>query len=156
MAVDLAESVVRVLDAEGNTRGAGFLVARDLVVTCAHVVKKAGGGPGEALHLQSHRGGTLLTARVLPEGWHPDADVAFLRLESAAPAAGRPLPLTRSQGSNGHDYQALGYPEDAPVEARWPQGKIGGLVPVAGWPFDLLQVQGAEVDRASAARRCRT
>ena len=33
------------------------------------------------------------------------------------------------------------------MRARWPQGRIGGLVPVDGWGFEMLQIQGTEVDR---------
>ncbi|GGZ28013.1 hypothetical protein GCM10010387_21770 [Streptomyces inusitatus] len=45
------DSVVQVLAVDGEVAGAGFLVAADAVVTCAHVVRAAGQGPGGRVRL---------------------------------------------------------------------------------------------------------
>jgi len=146
-AEELTACVARVEDAGGRTMGTGFLVTPSLVVTCAHVIEDAGAGPGDRVRLAFHAGGEPVEAEVLPDGWHPGEDVAFLRVVGTSPEGTHPATLGPAQGSNGHPYQALGYPRDGPVLARWPQAKIGGLVPVQGWPIPLLQVQGAEVDK---------
>jgi len=146
-ATDLEACVVRVENARGRTIGTGFLVRPDLVVTCVHVVEAAGACPGKRVRLAFHVGGEPAEAEVLPKGWQPEKDVAFLRVVGVLPEGTHPATLGPAHGSNGHPYQALGYPADGPALARWPQAKIGGLVPVQGWPIRLLQVQGPEVDR---------
>lgn len=47
----LAGAVAEVLGPDGKPVGAGFLVAEDVLVTCAHVVQATGGGPGETVRL---------------------------------------------------------------------------------------------------------
>jgi len=147
MAFDLRKCVIRVESLDGKyIAGTGFVVAEDLAVTCAHVVEALNVKPGEQVRLTFHIGGTM-EAEVLTDGWHPEGDIAFLRLSTSLPEGVIPALLGNSDKCNGHAYIALGYPEDGDVQARWPQGNIGGLVPVDGWAFDLLQLQGAEVDK---------
>jgi len=148
----LEASVMRILDADGNTAGAGFLVAGRLAVTCAHVVEAAGSGPGQAVSVRFHRTGQPEAARVLAEGWSPcphdqapsGDDVAFLEMDTCE---GQPVALGFSAQSSGHDFLALGYPEGGSVAERWTQGQVGGLVQVPGYVLPLLQIQGEEVDR---------
>jgi HEAT repeat protein len=143
---------MRILDADGNTTGAGFLVAGRLAVTCAHVVEAAGSGPGQAVRVRFHRAGQPQAARVLAEGWSPcqhdknpsGDDVAFMELDTCE---GQPVALGFSAQSGGHDFLALGYPEGGSVAERWGQGQVGGLVQVPGHTLPLLQIQGVEVDR---------
>jgi len=148
----LEASVMRILDADGNTAGAGFLVAGRLAVTCAHVVEAAGSGPGQAVSVCFHRAGQPQAARVLAEGWSscpndkvPSGDdVAFLELDACE---GQPVTLGFAAQSSGHDFLALGYPAGGSVAERWAQGQVGGLVQVPGYALPLLQIQGEEVDR---------
>ena len=148
----LEASVMRILDADGNTTGAGFLVAGRLAVTCAHVVEAAGSGPGQPVSVRFHRGGRPQAARVLAEGWspcprgqaHSGDDAAFLELDVPE---GQPVTLGFAAQSSGHEFLALGYPEGGSVAERWGQGQVGGLVQVPGYTLPLLQIQGEEVDR---------
>ena len=83
----LEAGVFRILNSDLKSVGAGFLVAKCLVVTCAHVVKAAGGEPGgEILIDMFNPEGYPRRAYILPEGWDdPDHnDVAFLSLEEWA------------------------------------------------------------------------
>ncbi|RMF29451.1 MAG: hypothetical protein D6759_13845, partial [Chloroflexi bacterium] len=73
------------------------------------------------MRLAFHAEGEPVEAEVLPDGWHPEEDVAFLRVVGTSPEGTRPATLGPARGSNGHPYQALGYPRDGPVLARWPQ-----------------------------------
>lgn len=66
MAQKLDESVLRVLDAKGETVGTAFLVADRLAVTCAHAIMMAGSEPGETLQVQFFRESTGGEALVLP------------------------------------------------------------------------------------------
>ena len=43
--------VAQILDDHGRVTGAGFLIADDALVTCAHVVRAAGYDPGDGLHV---------------------------------------------------------------------------------------------------------
>ncbi|MER7466066.1 hypothetical protein [Streptomyces sp. NPDC097981] len=47
----LPPAVARILGSDGQVAGAGFLVAEDVLATCAHVVTAAGSGPGASLRL---------------------------------------------------------------------------------------------------------
>ncbi|HWC78597.1 MAG TPA: serine protease [Pseudonocardiaceae bacterium] len=79
---------VRILDSEGELCGAGFLLSPWHVLTCAHVVRAAGGERAEVFVefvAEPHR--PRAPARVARDGWADvDGDVALLRL--AWPAEG--------------------------------------------------------------------
>ncbi|MEU6230116.1 trypsin-like peptidase domain-containing protein [Streptomyces sp. NPDC047042] len=88
---------VRVDDAHGTPRGAGVLLDRQHVLTCAHVVAEAGaapGGTGEAVRISSVacRPEWNRAARVEPGSWvwkgTRRGDVALLRLDDPAPCDG--------------------------------------------------------------------
>ncbi|MFJ9646308.1 trypsin-like peptidase domain-containing protein [Streptomyces sp. NPDC101206] len=93
---ELPTAVAQVLGPEGSVAGAGFLVAEDVLVTCAHVVLAAGSGPGDRVLLAFPRlaGADGQEGEVLPERWRApeDEDVAFVRLRST-PAGPRVLPF---------------------------------------------------------------
>jgi len=70
---NLETCVVRVERADGDAvAGTGFLVASDLAVTCAHIVRACGAGPGERLRMTFRAGGAPVGAEVLTDGWHLD------------------------------------------------------------------------------------
>jgi hypothetical protein len=79
-------STLQILTPGGQIVGTGFLVSRNLIATCAHVVTQAGAKAGEQVYVCFTNKVTSITATVLPEYWRPDnlTDVAILRL--AAPA----------------------------------------------------------------------
>jgi len=140
---DLAACVVRVEDAEGRMRGTGFLVRPDLAVTCAHVVKAAGAGPGDRVRLAFHAGGEPVEAEVLPDGYHPDADVAFLRIAGPLPERVAPAVLGASKGQEGAAVRSFGYPSRGDVEGLWGTGELAGRVTEAGRA--LLQLRSGEI-----------
>jgi hypothetical protein len=99
-----ALSVVRVLDHSGTVVGAGFLVAPDIVATCAHVVTVAadGGPPAEPVvvdfPMARAAGGPPPRTIARVTQWAPieedgSGDVALLRLETAAPPGARVPPM---------------------------------------------------------------
>lgn len=148
MRVDLQDGTVRILKPDGSTAGTGFVVKNNgLIATCVHVVQAAGAMPNGQVSLTFHRDDTPLKAKVVPGGWHPSDDIAFLKLAEPESRGLAAVTLGSACGSNGHRYQALGYPEDGEVQARWPQGRISGMVPVDGYNTELVQIQGTEVDR---------
>ncbi|WP_406330194.1 eIF2A-related protein [Streptomyces sp. NBC_00203] len=136
---ELPPAVAQLLGPDGRVAGAGFLVAEDVLVTCAHVVRAAGGGPGERVGLafphadRADRadgvegvegqvlGGDLWRA---PE----DEDVAFIRL-SGTPAGMRVLPLGSAEGCRGHQVRSFGFPAQAPPDGHFGFGVTGDLLP---------------------------
>lgn len=139
----LAAAVVRVKGRDGVVAGAGFLVADDLVLTCAHVVSDALDRPREKaveagtevavdLPLAGDAGGaydggdrTAEVRRWIPVQPDRTGDMALLRLRDPVPGA-RPLPLVDPpQGVWHHAARALGFPDDHPGGV-WHSGTFRG------------------------------
>ncbi|WP_327389382.1 serine protease [Streptomyces microflavus] len=139
----LAAAVVRVKGRDGVVAGAGFLVADNLVLTCAHVVSDALDRPREEdveagsevavdLPLAGDAGGAYdggdRTAEV--RRWirvQPDrtGDMALLWLRDPVPGA-RPLPLVDPpQGVWHHAARAVGFTDDHPGGV-WHSGTFRG------------------------------
>ncbi|MFD9518620.1 trypsin-like peptidase domain-containing protein [Streptomyces sp. NPDC059979] len=142
----LAGAVAEVLGPDGSPVGAGFLVAADVLVTCAHVVQAAGGGPGETVRLLfPHAGGAPRSQGVvLQEGWRDPAyeDVAVVRLNSA-PTGVEVLPLGSAAGCKDHRVHSFGFPEQAPMGGHHGYAVAGDLLPATDGRGSLLQLTGA-------------
>ncbi|MFE2638782.1 trypsin-like peptidase domain-containing protein [Streptomyces scopuliridis] len=126
----LEASQVRIRSAAGEVIGAGFLVAADVVCTCAHVVTGALGvpdaeerAPGTPVDLDFPLLGGRPRARATVVSWRRGgADVALLRLDAAVEGA-RPVPLVDGTGVWGHTFRALGYPDGAD-DGVWASGTL--------------------------------
>ncbi|MEE1798101.1 serine protease [Streptomyces sp. JV176] len=138
----LVSAVVRVKGPDGAIGGAGFLIAPDLVLTCAHVVSDALYRPRE----DTVEAGTEVTVDVplarnaegVDGGDHgaevqrwipirPDqtGDIAVLRLRNWIPGA-RPLPVIDPQrGVWDHDARTVGFTDDNP-DGIWQSGRFRG------------------------------
>ncbi|AIS02313.1 trypsin-like peptidase domain-containing protein [Streptomyces glaucescens] len=130
----------------GRIVGAGFLVAPDIVCTCAHVVADALGLPRDTetapegtvlveFPLARDADGAVpaLTARVV--SWQPvraddSGDVALLRLD-APPRHARPVPLVDGTSVWGHAFRAYGFP-DGGDHGIWANGTLRAAQG-AGW-----------------------
>ncbi|MFG3055454.1 trypsin-like peptidase domain-containing protein [Kitasatospora sp. NPDC048239] len=123
-------SQVRVFSAEGEVVGAGFLVAADVVCTCAHVVARALGvpdsaraAPGEPVDLDFPLLEGRPRTRATVVSWRPGGqDTALLRLETAVEGT-RPVKLVDGTGVWGHTFRALGYPSGAD-RGVWASGTL--------------------------------
>lgn len=151
-----ARSIARILDGSGMVVGAGFLVAPDVVATCAHVVNVAlDRDPADErmprgllpidfpMSEQPGEPPTTVIARV--SRWSPirddgTGDVALLRLAAVRPGARVP-PLRGSGDLWNHRFRVLGFPADM-VDGVWATGRIRGMQGT-GW----LQMQGAATDQ---------
>ncbi|QKW06908.1 trypsin-like peptidase domain-containing protein [Streptomyces sp. NA04227] len=116
----LESSQVRIRSAAGEVVGAGFLIASDVVCTCAHVIARALGmpngaerAPNEPVTLDFPLLGHRPSVRATVVSWRRGgADVALLRLDAAVEGA-RPVPLVDGTDVWGHTFRALGYPSGA-------------------------------------------
>ncbi|MEU2394655.1 trypsin-like peptidase domain-containing protein [Streptomyces sp. NPDC007369] len=142
----LWSAVAQILGSDGRVAGAGFLVAEGVLVTCAHVVRAAGGGPGSHVRLTfPHvQGASRVEGRVLDRAWRaPEAeDVAFVRLSGAA-AGARVVPLGSAAGCRGHQVRSFGFPAQAPPGGHFGFGVAGELLPSTERRGAYLQLTGA-------------
>ncbi|MEU3527380.1 trypsin-like peptidase domain-containing protein [Streptomyces sp. NPDC038707] len=114
---EFEQGLARIFDHQGELLGAGFLLGRDLVCTCAHVVAHGDGTapsrPVEPLAVDFPLvpAGTRehVTATVI--AWHPADDIAVLRLDRAV-AGTAPLPLAGPDAPlYGRAARLYGFPE---------------------------------------------
>ncbi|EMF56541.1 MULTISPECIES: trypsin-like peptidase domain-containing protein [Streptomyces] len=141
--VNWAASVARVIGPDGAVAGAGFLVADDLLVTCAHVVAGAGTGEQGVLWLDfpQARGAPEAYGTVVHRGRNEPAaeDVAIVRL-SAPPPGTSPLPLARADGCRGHRVRSFGFPGQAVPGGHYGEGHAGEILSPHSGSEALLQV----------------
>ncbi|MFJ9855423.1 trypsin-like peptidase domain-containing protein [Streptomyces sp. NPDC101150] len=144
MPSDLPTAVAQLLGPDGSVAGAGFLVVEDVLVTCAHVVRAAGSGPGERVLLAFPRvaGTDRLEGRV--EAWRApeDEDVAFVRLRET-PLGTRVLPLGSAEGCSGHKVRSFGFPAQAPRDGHWGIGTVADLLQAEPGRGSYLQLTDA-------------
>ncbi|MGW4378770.1 nSTAND1 domain-containing NTPase [Kitasatospora sp. NPDC004531] len=136
-------SVVRVLGSDGRPEGAGFLVGRREVVTCAHVVARvlgvaadAPGPPDGRLEVDFPLAapGRRMTAEVT--GWTPiepdgSGDIAVLRLTEAAPARAASARVVEQGAATDRRVRTFGFPaghDDGVWSVGWLRGRTA-----AGW-----------------------
>ncbi|MGW7611180.1 nSTAND1 domain-containing NTPase, partial [Streptomyces sp. NPDC054766] len=145
-ASDLVAAVARIIRPDGAVAGTGFMVADGVVVTCAHVVEAAGGGPGEEILLSfPHvQGADRVEGSVLGELWRSaeDEDVAFIRLSGTSPGM-RTMPLGSAEGCRGRQVRSFGFPAQAPPEGHFGFGVAGDLLPGADGRCTHLQLTAA-------------
>ncbi|MFI0923795.1 trypsin-like peptidase domain-containing protein [Streptomyces sp. NPDC021012] len=142
----LPPAVAQLLGPDGTVAGSGFLVAEDILVTCAHVVEAAGSGPGGQVRLAfpHAEGAPRMDGHVLEAPWRAPAgeDVAVVRLPRTPPAP-PPLPLGSAAGRRGHPVSSFGFPVQAPLEGHFGYGVAGDLLPATGSRGAHLQLTAA-------------
>ncbi|MFE6270761.1 trypsin-like peptidase domain-containing protein [Streptomyces goshikiensis] len=131
----LASAVVRIAGTDGTVGGVGFLIAPDLVITCAHVVHDALGPPRE--HTGAPAGELTLDRPLAGPGraaaevahWAPPSpdrtgDIAVLRLREPLPGA-VPLAMAEAGSLWGHPVRVLGLTRAFP-DGVWRAGRLRG------------------------------
>ncbi|MEU9155387.1 trypsin-like peptidase domain-containing protein [Streptomyces sp. NPDC048417] len=143
---ELRTAVAQIIGRSGQVTGAGFLVAEDLLVTCAHVVLAAGPGPGGTVQLvfPQVEGAPRVRGRVVGESWRsPDGDdVAVVRLTGTPPGV-TALPLGSAEGCRGHQVRSFGFPAQAPPGGHFGFGVCGDLLRATGSRGLCLQLTAA-------------
>ncbi|MFI9066386.1 trypsin-like peptidase domain-containing protein [Streptomyces sp. NPDC053429] len=132
----LVRAVAQVLGADDQVAGAGFLVAEGVLMTCSHVVRAAGAGPGDRLRLAFPHveGAPEAEGLVVADAWRSpgDEDVAVIRLLSTdgdVTADITPAALGSAADSPGHRVYSFGFPSQAPVGGHFGYATAGRLLP---------------------------
>jgi hypothetical protein len=124
----LSKCAVRIEAKNGFVCGTGFLVEKDKVITCAHVVQDAlhvhaGEVPQGEVIVVSH--GKKIQACVHENGWHISDDIAVLCLKDVPPDEAKAALLSRDSFSDllNRPVRSLGFPEgyayDGVCAADW-------------------------------------
>jgi trypsin-like peptidase len=129
-------STLRILNSNGETVGTGFLVAANLVATCAHVILDAGETidsiGGKTIKVQFTGQTKQINALVMPEHWRSvdEEDLALLEV-SEVPDGAFPLRLERAEGCKlDAPLYTFGYAKAAGED------KLGGSGKFITWPTD--------------------
>ncbi|MER6841778.1 trypsin-like peptidase domain-containing protein [Streptomyces platensis] len=149
----LDSAVLRITDQQGNCWGAGFLVAEQTALTCAHVVSAVLGTPEEQPPSDAARvfvDPPLLSAadpdraRLPARIVHFSAadDVAVLRVETVM-AQGRPVRMVDAPDVWGHPARIFGFPEGRPAGV-WHAGVLRSRQ-ADGWIQTDLAADGYRV-----------
>src|SRR6266480_3430124 len=121
--------------------GVGFLIDKENVLTCAHVVNRSMGLPDENQRKPDQEllvewprlpGTPQSRAAVHPAGWAPvttrgEGDIAILRLSDAAPPGSTPVRWATPKSVWRHSFRALGFPEGRDP-GEWAHGQLLGPV----------------------------
>ncbi len=144
---DLHQSVIRILNGQSQTLGAGFVISDYLAVTCAHVVQAVGSDAGQTVHIQFCANDCQQTASVLSAGWSPPNtdDLAFLQLDHL-PQGIKPVVLGSAGKCNEHSYLSFGFAKIAGYDNRWATGTLDGVIYVPDkHKQPMLQLKGDEI-----------
>src|SRR6266487_3996226 len=135
MSEPIGASLVRIRTKAGSVAGAGFLVGKRHVLTCAHVVAQALDLPKNAIdqpsstvsldfpQLASH---TMFTAEVVY--WYPEqgdgrGDIAGLKLLDKPPVGAEAIHFAPADQIWGHPYCAFGFPTGQD-DGVWSEGRL--------------------------------
>ena len=140
-----AAAIARLRDPAGAVAGAAFLVTRDLVLTCAHIVERRGDGP-LTVEFALRAGGTATVAAevagvtpIAPDG---GGDIAVLRLLGPRPDGVRPAWLTVADTVWGQQVRLFGFPAALEDYGMWTAAELRDRQ-AAGW----LQIESAAEGR---------
>src|SRR5581483_1785584 len=123
--------LVRIYDPDETIVGAGSLVGKRQVLTCAHVVNEALGRSGKPalkdrikLDFPLIAPGTILTAKVVL--WDDSDDIAGLELVGEPPLGIDIAPFASARNIWQHPFCALGFPVTGDDGGVWATGLILG------------------------------
>lgn len=124
----LPSAVVWVRDARGLVVSAGFLVAPDLLCTCAHVVGDGTDPPPGSVWADFPMGPGVPAVAARVEVWRPvhadgRGDIALLRLAGSPPMGSTPLALGAAARPWGKRFRVPGFPSGG-EDGVWVGGSL--------------------------------
>jgi S1-C subfamily serine protease len=142
MLEDSTDGIVQILGNNDFVVGTGFLVSKNLIATCAHVIKAVEAGPGNKVMVRFLRNGERSNTIVVLGRWYsPDEeDLFLLQLEDELPSDVKVLSLGSSAGVTSHKVYTVGFPPSIrDINGIWAQGEVLGKVTEKG--NSLLQIE---------------
>lgn len=141
--MDIDQSIFAVYK-DGEIIGTGFLVARNLAVTCAHVVDIADAPCGEKIKIRFHGHKEKIDALVMGEYWRDieNGDIAILILEHVPNSIHAITLGSASDCKPGSTFRSFGYTTAADVQGIHVNGTIDGYLP----EHKLLQIQSPQAN----------
>ncbi|PKN94690.1 MAG: hypothetical protein CVU44_02455 [Chloroflexi bacterium HGW-Chloroflexi-6] len=141
--MNIQNSIVAILNKEGQIAGTGFLVERNTILTCFHVVAQANSGPGQQVNVRFEADSTDKLANVDNKHWSPseEMDLAVLHI-SETPKSATYLPIGISNIAAGNDFRTYGYATVGRVQGIGARGKIIDEVDQG----KLLQISSQQID----------
>ena len=151
----LGSAIVRLGGPASGVAGSGFLITKDRVATCAHVVARALGVDEQQEETPAGRvmldfpllrvnyGGEIPSVEADVADWQPlrddgTGDIAILRLATRAPTGALPAPTVVNAEVWNHPFRVLGFPR-VQADGVWVAGQLRGQQGT-GW----IQMQAAE------------
>jgi WD40 repeat protein len=146
--MDPIDGIVRIVAADGQIAGAGFIAGpAPCVVTCTHVVMAAGAVNTRVVNVELFRSGRAFSCRVLPELMRDirAEDVALLPIElSAVDLESLPrVDMGASFSAPGKDLRTFGFPPARGREGL--HGKCESIGRTTEGGADALQLRAGEV-----------
>ena len=130
------DSLVRILNNEGDVVGLGFLFEHKRIITSAHVITASPKSLSDSLSLPTEiisldfpmtKPDVRYKARVI--AWEPEADLAVLELVDFPPIGVNPASVVISNDElKGHSFRALGF-QAGTNNAVWTAGVLGAKLP---------------------------
>lgn len=152
--MDIRLATVGILNKADSVVGTGFIAsAKGLVVTCAHVVRKAGSQPGGSIKVRYLANGALQNAEVPVKWWRgeSDGDISVLQLIGDLPNEVRVLPLGGSVGTERHPFSTHGFPKLGSIDSLPAIGQIVGPNTQRGHSILTLQANSVTLGFSGAA-----
>ena len=137
-------SIFRVLNKNGQTKGTAFLVTRSLAVTCLHVIEACQVVPGEEILLRLEKHHLVIPTIVSKTYLNQQMDVAFLELSESLPLNIHPFELGESLSHRNEGIQTFGYPTS--ISGLWGKGSAYGHIKTEDG-LDLIQLFSNEITR---------
>lgn len=127
--------------------GTGFVISKNHLLTCAHVIEQANASPQNEVKVQFQATGTFETAVVT--AWAKQEDIALLKLNNPIPNEVQIASLVQENTASTHDFRSFGYPENLNQETTgFPlKGEITGDTEDKQNGYKLLALNSQGVDK---------
>jgi hypothetical protein len=107
----LTSGLIQILRPDGSVAGTGFMISAENAVTCTHVIAPDGAPIPREVSVRLYGAAEARNATVDPDFLRPAEaeDITFLMLVPSVMDKA-PLPLGSANGTNGHEFETIGFP----------------------------------------------